>query len=87
MCDYAFRLIQQYVDETILVSEQEIAQAMAFALTEHHLVVEGGGAVGLAALLAGKLKSPGQQVAVVVSGGNVDIAKLMKIVSNQGAGR
>ena len=84
---YTFPMIRQYVDETVLVSEEDIARAMAFALTEHHQVVEGGGAVGLAALLAGKLKLPGQRVAVVVSGGNVDIAKLMKLVSNQGVGR
>jgi threonine dehydratase len=84
---YTFPLIRQYVDETALVSEAEIARAMAFALTEHHQVVEGGGAVGLAALLSGKLKLAGQRVAVVVSGGNVDIAKLMKIVQTQGAGR
>lgn len=84
---YTFPLIRQYVDETVLVSEEDIARAMAFALTEHHQVVEGGGAVGLAALLSGKLKLPGQRVAVVVSGGNVDIGKLIKIAQTQGAGR
>jgi threonine dehydratase len=74
-----FPLIQRYVDETVLVTEAEIASAMAFAFHRHHLVVEGGGAVGLAALLHGKLPKTGPHVAVVVSGGNVDTAKLMKI--------
>ncbi len=79
---YTFPLIRQYVDETVLVSEEDITRAMAFALTEHHQVVEGGGAVGLAALLSEKLKLPGQRVAVAVSGGNVDIAKLMKLIQS-----
>ncbi len=77
---YTFPMIQQYVDETVLVSEAEIAAAMAFALRRHHLVIEGGGAVGLAALLHSKIERlTGQNVTVVVSGGNVDIGKLMQI--------
>ncbi len=77
-----FNMIREYVDDTVLVSEQEIAVAMAFALKEHHLVVEGGGAVGIAALLHGKIKQLGQHVAVVVSGGNVDIPVLLDVARN-----
>ena len=51
---------------------------MAFSLEQHHIVVEGGGAVGIAALLSGKLAHLGQHVAVVVSGGNVDLSLLLK---------
>ncbi len=76
---YTFGLIQKTVDETVLVSEQEIAAAMAFALERHHLVVEGGGAVGIAALRAGKIRNLGNRVAVVVSGGNVDMPLLLRI--------
>jgi threonine dehydratase len=76
---YTFDLIQKYVDETVLVSEEEIAGAMAFALEKHHLVVEGGGAVGIAALLYGKVEHLGQHVAVVVSGGNVDLPLLLEV--------
>ena len=46
---YTFDLIQGYMDDAILVSEEEIAGAMAYALHKHQLVVEGGGAVGIAA--------------------------------------
>jgi threonine dehydratase len=77
---YTLPMTQQYVDETVLVSEEEIAAGMAFAFKQHHLVVEGGGAVGLAALLHGKIDGLGRQVAVVVSGGNVNPALLMEIV-------
>lgn len=79
---YTFRMIQKYVDETLLVSEREIADAMAFALEEHHLVVEGGGAVALAAVLHGKVEPPGRSTVVVISGGNVEIPLLLKIAQD-----
>jgi threonine dehydratase len=76
---YTFRMAQEYVDETILVSEEEIEAAMAFALNEHHLVVEGAGAVGIAALRSGKAKNVGDHIAVIISGGNVDVSQLQSI--------
>jgi threonine dehydratase len=76
---HTFDLVSRTIDETVLVSEEEIAEAMAFALEKHHLVVEGGGAVGIAALLSGKLRGLGGPAAVVVSGGNVDLPTLLKI--------
>ena len=82
---YTFNIIQKFVDDTVLVSEEEIAGAMAFALERHHLVVEGGGAVGIAALLYGKVENLGQNVAVVISGSNVDIPVLLKVVQNHSA--
>jgi threonine dehydratase len=75
---YTFRMIQKYVDDTVLVSEEEIAEAMAFALEKHHLVVEGGGAVGIAALLHQKLEV-GRNIVVVVSGSNVELPLLLKV--------
>jgi threonine dehydratase len=79
---YSFRMVQELVDDFVLVSEEEIAEAMAFALERHHLVVEGAGAVGIAALLHEKVKDLGQHVAVVVSGGNVDLPLLMRVAQN-----
>ncbi|MGD2176560.1 MAG: hydroxyectoine utilization dehydratase EutB [Anaerolineae bacterium] len=79
---YTFRMIQEYVDETLLVTEEEIADAMAFALDRHHLVVEGGGAVALAAILQGKVMGLGESVVVVLSGGNVEIPLLLKIAQD-----
>lgn len=76
---YTFRMIQKYVDETVLVSEDEIATAMSYLLEKHHLVVEGGGAVGVAALLFGKVHRLGKDIAVLISGGNVDIGRLTRI--------
>jgi threonine dehydratase len=79
---HTFRMIQKYVDETMLVTEEEIASAMAFALNQQHLVVEGGGAVALAALMKGRLAGRGEEIVVVVSGGNVEIPRLVEIAQN-----
>ena len=76
---YTFNIIRETVDQTVLVTEEEIAAGMTFALEEQHLVVEGGGAVGISALLAGKLKFQGDKVAVVISGSNVSLATLMNV--------
>jgi threonine dehydratase len=77
---YTFQLVQQYVDEVILVSEAEIARGMAFAFFEQQLVLEGGAAVGIAPLLYDKVPKLGRKVALVLSGGNVDITSFLEIV-------
>jgi threonine dehydratase len=73
---YTFRLVRELVDEHILVGEDEIREAMAFAALDLKLVVEGGGAVGIAAVRSGKVTARGKKVAVVVSGGNVSASTL-----------
>lgn len=77
---YTFRMIQKYVDDVVLVSEEAIAEAMAFALQTHRLVVEGGGAVGIAALWQHKVEHLAGSTAVVVSGANADLASLLGIM-------
>ncbi|MFH2010956.1 MAG: threonine/serine dehydratase [bacterium] len=69
---YTFRMVQTLVDDVVLVTEDEILAAMGFAKAAHDLTVEGGGAVGIAALLHGHIVVPGQRVVIVLSGGNVD---------------
>jgi threonine dehydratase len=83
---YTYPMVKQYVDETVLVSEEEIAEAMYFCLEEHHIILEGGAAVGVAALLSKKVKKLGKTIAVVLSGGNVSMEVLKKII-NQGENR
>ena len=78
---YTFELVRDMVDEYLLVSEEEIRQAMAFAAVEHKLVVEGGGAVGVAALLTGRFTGTGEITVVVVSGGNIEPGVLADIVA------
>ncbi|MGZ4298469.1 MAG: threonine ammonia-lyase [Solirubrobacteraceae bacterium] len=77
-------LIQHWVDGMVVVSEDEVAEAMVFLLERAKLVVEGAGAVGVAAVLAGRTGAftdagdPGT-TAVVLSGGNVDPGLLAQI--------
>ena len=74
-------LVSRYVDDLVLVAEDEITQAMMLLLERGKLLVEGAGAVGLAAVLGGKIQVAGKRVAVVLSGGNVDthlIARVME---------
>jgi len=66
------------VDDVLLVTEESIARAIGFLLDTHHLVVEGGGAVGVAALLDGRVAGAGR-TAIVVSGGNISMAALLRV--------
>jgi threonine dehydratase len=75
-----FRMVQEFVDETVLVTEEEIAAGIVFALEQDRLVVEGGGAVGIAALLHGHVSGLGRTVAVVVSGGNISSGLLCTLL-------
>ena len=67
-----FRINRQLTEGGVAVSDAEVQRAMAFAFRELKLVVEPGGAVPLAALLAGKIDAAGLTIALVLSGGNVD---------------
>ena len=78
--EHSYALVRDYVDEHVLVSEEEIKKAMMFVAKEHKLVVEGGGAVGIAAVLAEKVGRGSKSVAVVVSGGNIDMASFGEIL-------
>jgi threonine dehydratase len=82
---YTFPLVQKYVDEVVLVNEDEIAAAMVYAVQREQMLVEGGGAVGLAMVLAGKATPLSAPMAVVISGGNVDKQIVVKLIA--GAGR
>jgi threonine dehydratase len=74
-------IARRYVDEVVTVNEDEIASAILKLLEIEKTVVEGGGAVGLAAVLFGKITGiEGQNVVIIVSGGNIDPNLLSKII-------
>lgn len=77
--DFPFEIISQYVDEIVLVSEDEISRGLVRILERNKLVAEPAGAVAVAALAAGKVKVDGPVVATV-SGGNLDPVLLMRVV-------
>jgi threonine dehydratase len=75
---WTFDICRRLVDDVILLTEEEIYRAMRALLMDDGLIAEGGGAVGVAALLAGKVKLSGP-AALVISGRNVDISQLLAI--------
>ncbi len=77
-----FQLSSQVVDRCVLVTEQQIAQAMHWLMVKAGWIVEGGGAVGVAALLNAVLPLDDRPTAVVISGGNVDEATLKQVLVN-----
>jgi len=74
-------IIRELVDEIVEVSEEEIARAIFFAVQNNRLVVEGAGAAGLAALLAGKIKLKKEDaVCTILCGGNIDPNLLARVL-------
>jgi threonine dehydratase len=70
---HTFPIIQSLVEDILLVSDEEIRDAMRFLLTRMKIVVEPSGAAGVAALLNAKLPGGLGKVGVVLSGGNIDL--------------
>ncbi len=76
-----FEIIQQYVDEIVSVDEEEIASAIMMLLEYEKTLVEGSGATGFAALYSKKIANiDGKKVAIILTGGNIDITVLSKIL-------
>lgn len=79
--ELTFALCQRYVDEIITVSEGEIACAILRLIEGQKTVAEGAGAAAVAAALFGKVDTLGRPTVCVVSGGNVDVTTLSRIVT------
>jgi len=78
-----FPLLKAHLAGALAVTDREVADAMRYAFEVLKLVVEPGGCVGLAALLAGKLPTAGRTFGVVLSGGNVDPELFAKVLRNE----
>jgi threonine dehydratase len=78
--DVPFALAKRYVDDVVTVDDEEIAAAILMLLEVEKTMVEGSGAAGLAALLSGKLDLAGKRTAIVLTGGNIDVTMLARII-------
>ncbi len=79
---YTFAMVRDLVDETHLVDERAIAGAIRHAYWQEKQIIEGAGAVGIAALKAGLIKGPGTTV-VLLSGGNIDMALHNRLINGE----
>ncbi|WP_274424282.1 threonine ammonia-lyase [Chelativorans sp. YIM 93263] len=79
--ELTFQINKQHVTGGLIVSEEEVKRAVAFAFRELKLVVEPSGAAALAALLSQHIDVRGQTVAIVLTGGNVDAGLFAKLIS------
>ena len=79
--DITFQMCQQYVDEIVTVSDDEIATAILALIEQQKMVAEGAGAVAVAACMFHKLPVEGKKVVCVVSGGNIDVTILSRVIS------
>jgi threonine dehydratase len=75
-----FPLVQRYVDDIVTVDEEEIANAILLLLEKEKTLSEGAGAVAAAAVLQHKVHFSGKKVGVFVSGGNIDVSLLSRII-------
>ena len=79
--EQTFELIRRYVDDIVTVSEDEIAAAILALMENQKLVAEGAGATPVAAALFGKLPLAGQKTVCLVSGGNIDVNILSRVIN------
>jgi threonine dehydratase len=78
--DLTFALMERYVDDLVTVSDEDIAAAILLYMERIRVVVEGAGAASLAALVSRKVHLDGRCTGVVVSGGNIDVQMVAKII-------
>lgn len=75
-----FRYVSEYVDEIALVSDDEVSSAILALIEKQKMIAEGAGAVAVAAVMSGKFNLKGKRVVAVVSGGNIDVTSLSRVI-------
>ena len=78
-----FNIVRKYVDEIVLVTEDEIKKALVFLLERAKLLVEPSGAVSVAAAISNQLNMKDKEVVAILSGGNIDLDKLNQILKEE----
>ncbi len=79
--DLTYELCKKYVDDVVTVSDDEIAAAILKLIEQQKLVAEGAGAVSVAAAMFDKLPIKGKKVVCLVSGGNIDVTSLNRVIT------
>lgn len=79
--EHTFDLCSKYVDDIVTVTEDEICAAILALMEQQKLIAEGAGAVAVAAAMFNKVPIAGKKVACIVSGGNIDVTILNRVIS------
>lgn len=75
-----FKLVSEFVDDVVLVSDDEVSSAILALIEKQKMIAEGAGATAVAAVLANKLPIQGKRVVCLVSGGNIDVTSLSRVI-------
>ncbi len=78
--DLTYKLVKEYVDDVVTVTDDEVAEAVLTLMEKQKLVAEGAGAVSVAAAMCGKVDIKGKKVVCIVSGGNIDVNILSRVI-------
>ena len=78
--DLTYEMCKEYVDEIVTVSDDEISAAILALIEQQKLIAEGAGAVAVAAVMFDKVPIKGKKVACLVSGGNIDVTILSRVI-------
>ena len=75
-----FAIAKEYVDDIVLVNDDEVASAILALIEKQKMIAEGAGAAAVAAVMFGKLPVAGKRVVSIVSGGNIDVTSLSRVI-------
>ncbi len=78
--EHTFEYCRQYVDKIVTVTDDEVSSAILTLIEQHKLIAEGAGAVAVAAVMFNKLPIEGKNVVCLVSGGNIDVTILSRVI-------
>ena len=78
--DNTFELVKKYVDDIALVTDDEVSSAILALIEKQKMIAEGAGATAVAAVMFDKLGLKGKRVVAVVSGGNIDVTSLSRVI-------
>ena len=78
--EHTFAMCNEYVDDIVTVTDDEISAAILALMEQHKLVTEGAGAVSVAAAMFGKIDLQGKKAVCVLSGGNIDVTILSRVI-------
>ena len=78
--DNTFEIVKKYVDDIALVSEDEVSSAILALIEKQKMIAEGAGAASVAAVMFNKFDLKGKRVVCIVSGGNIDVTSLSRVI-------